>query len=728
MSGLQLNLSGLGERDGRSSTHRDSPSPSKKSTSRMHTVEELKKTPRSNSCEAASLNTSRASPKRRKESALKRESNTPRLTPKHSSRTKMHQVTTTRRLAETGIGRRAVPAVNGTGFAHVGGSRTHRDEKSSTPRSARGVNPKTGRRTGARGQGELNEHEGRESRERAASLHGEEVVTRESSTGDEITEERRIVVADTTVDYASNVKELQYLHKCIEQTIQNCAPANTVLKILDECIMQTSGLLKAVSDLPEVAAMLERDTKDLCNIRQSAGNGHPDLNLILISLKRITAVAERLLPASPASSPLAAASPQSPSSSPPLQPFQLGGMRGEGKSSKDFMGGITMAGHGAALAGIVVSESPPSLIHMGAMAQQTSSQELYHEDDLCPQHFRKLRVDDAPDAPKLKEPRIRSSSDDLSDGSSDSEIRSMNLNLLAGHPTSRDTPDDPLDSPPPGGFDFLHELSRLTMEDGRHFANMGEDHGYPMDPAVLDAFTDHVPRGFSTEELAKIAENGYLELVQPCAKFESMQCQVCMRRLTAKPSRSNSGKEDSSDSEDGEPGQLLTKLPCCHVFHDSCIEKWFCFGRNCPICRAPVFPVEESQPQQTETSTGALAANSNAAPLEQPASQGPDQMQRMINPIEQAAVPTRRQEMIRVPALPLHFVNSPSEHSTPRTPSAPNSARLPMSPRSAFTDIKSHRSSATESDATPRSGLNSTPRSEPLTARSWLSSNNATPR
>ena len=176
--------------------------------------------------------------------------------------------------------------------------------------------------------------------------------------------------------------------------------------------------------------MLERDTKDLCNIRQSAGNAHPDLNLILISLKRITAVAERLLPASPASSPLAA-SPQSPSSSPPLQPFQLGGMRGEGKSSKDFMGGITMVGHGAALAGIVVSESPPSLIHMGAMAQQTSSQDkLYHEDDLCPQHFRKLRVDDAPDAPKLKEPRIRSSSDDLSDGSSDSEVRVLCFSCL----------------------------------------------------------------------------------------------------------------------------------------------------------------------------------------------------------------------------------------------------------------------------------------------------------
>lgn len=313
MSGLQLNLAGLGERDGRLSTHRDSPSPStKKSTSRMHlSVEDLKKTPRSNSCELASLNTSRASPKRRKESALKRESHTPRMTSKHGSRSKIHQVATARRLAETGIGRRAAPvvngpAVNGTGVVSVGGSRTHRADLSSAPRL---VNPRSGRKS-----------EGRE-------RNGEEAVMRESGTNVEVIEERSIV--NSAADYASNaVKELQYLHKCIEQTIQNSAPANTVLKILDECIMQTSGLLKAVSDLPEVAAMLERDTKDLCNIRQSAVNAYPDLNLILISLIRITAVAERLLPVSPASSPPL----QSPSSSPPLQPFPLVGS--EGKSSK----------------------------------------------------------------------------------------------------------------------------------------------------------------------------------------------------------------------------------------------------------------------------------------------------------------------------------------------------------------------------------------------------------
>jgi len=714
MSGLQLNLAGLGERDGRLSTHRDSPSPStKKSTSRMHlSLEDLKKTPRSNSCELASLNTSRASPKRRKESALKRESHTPRMTSKHGSRSKIHQVATARRLAETGIGRRAAPAVNGSGVVSVGGSRTHRADLSSAPRL---VNPRSGRKSGARGQGELNgeENEGRE-------RNGEEAVMRESGTNDEVIEERSIV--NSAADYASNaVKELQYLHKCIEQTIQNSAPANTVLKILDECIMQTSGLLKAVSDLPEVAAMLERDTKDLCNIRQSAVNAYPDLNLILISLIRITAVAERLLPASPATSP----SLQSPSSSPPLQPFPLVGS--EGKSSKELVGGITMLGQGGASAmrGLVVSESPPSLIHMGAMAHQ-SQDKMYEDHDLCPQHFRKLRVDDVQtDAtPKRKGPRVRSSSDDLSDGSSDSEIRSMNLNLLAGHPSSRDSPDSPNDplGSPPDGVDFLHELSRLTMEDGRHFGQAIDDR-LPMDPAILDVFTDHVPRGFSTEELAKIAEQGLLELVQPCQKFENMQCQVCMVRLTARPSRPPSQEDDSSDSDDAEVGKkLLTKLPCKHVFHDACIEKWFCFGRNCPICRAAVFPVQETQCQPAVTTTSTLAANSNSAntaPLEH-ASDGPDQMQRMINPIEQAAVPTRRQEMIRVPALPLHAVNlARSEHSTPRTPSAPNSARLPMSPRSAFTDIKSHRST-TESDATPRS--------EPLTARSFLSSNNATPR
>jgi len=57
-----------------------------------------------------------------------------------------------------------------------------------------------------------------------------------------------------------------------------------------------------------------------------------------------------------------------------------------------------------------------------------------------------------------------------------------------------------------------------------------------------------------------------------------------------------------------------------------------------------------------------------------------------------------------VPALALHTLRSnySDESSTPRSaPSAPNSARLMISPRSAFDSVPSHRSSNTESDYGP---------------------------
>lgn len=67
-------------------------------------------------------------------------------------------------------------------------------------------------------------------------------------------------------------------------------------------------------------------------------------------------------------------------------------------------------------------------------------------------------------------------------------------------------------------------------------------------------------------------------------------------------------------------------------------------------------------------------------------------------------VKTSRRMPRIVPALALHSVRSnySDESSTPRSiPSAPNSARLIISPRSAFDSVPSHRSSNTESDYGP---------------------------
>ena len=40
------------------------------------------------------------------------------------------------------------------------------------------------------------------------------------------------------------------------------------------------------------------------------------------------------------------------------------------------------------------------------------------------------------------------------------------------------------------------------------------------------------------------------------------------------------------------------KLPCSHVFHVHCLRSWMERQQNCPICRNPVFPPGDPEPQQ----------------------------------------------------------------------------------------------------------------------------------
>eukprot|EP00959_Pyramimonas_sp_CCMP1952_P397661 8332621-Pyramimonas_sp.AAC.1 len=49
----------------------------------------------------------------------------------------------------------------------------------------------------------------------------------------------------------------------------------------------------------------------------------------------------------------------------------------------------------------------------------------------------------------------------------------------------------------------------------------------------------------------------------------SEECSICMGEITS----------------DAAGGESLRQLPCCHVFHSSCVDVWIAAGKPCPMCR-----------------------------------------------------------------------------------------------------------------------------------------------
>eukprot|EP00658_Telonema_sp_P-2_P029454 TRINITY_DN22409_c0_g2_i1.p1 TRINITY_DN22409_c0_g2~~TRINITY_DN22409_c0_g2_i1.p1 ORF type:complete len:755 (-),score=128.21 TRINITY_DN22409_c0_g2_i1:344-2608(-) len=703
---LSLPLSSLPQ-----GTDRESPSSRsrKPATSRLSSEESKKQTPRSTSCDMGTWLQGPLSPKRgRKERAGE---GTPRGAKKKEKMAAVGNRTVVgerRKSSGTRSTDRKSPITGGARIASptLSGSKTSREDRRSPGTRVDRAGAGRRKKKVAKGEGEQGqdmEVDRQESPSREILVDRTQLGSRDRRTELDST----IPSSEAVSSEALNASvELKRLYQYIVQTISYQAPATTVLQLLDECIVCTKQLFDAIAELPTEQAMLQRDMKDLYQLRHSAGHAHPDCSLMLISLERVMAVADHLRPPESASPEWGG---QVLTESPPIQPFHLHTQLGSGKQSpasgkdspttgKESPAVLTIGGDKS-------GAGYGTLIHMHKENTQAAEQE--NPEDLCPVHFRKLRESAVLFDTEDKKHGGRQSQGDLSDCSecsSDAEIQSMNRNLMQAFTSPR--PVELSESP-----DFLISeiMSRLTMEDGRHFT--GLDDLLEMHEAQLN---EHVPKGYSTEELGQIADRKLLELVVPNKDFEDVQCNVCFSKLLSGPSMPEETDSDSDSDSDCEPLEireslLLTKLPCAHIFHDACIEKWFCFGRSCPTCRASVLPTNDKPTQNPTAPTNMSEGNSSAMA----ASEGiggedvPDQRERMMCPItevEQVAVRTRgARQMIRVPALPLHAVKSaPSEHSTPRTPSAPNSARLPMSPRSAFTGIKSHRSN-TESDVTPRS-------------------------
>lgn len=77
-------------------------------------------------------------------------------------------------------------------------------------------------------------------------------------------------------------------------------------------------------------------------------------------------------------------------------------------------------------------------------------------------------------------------------------------------------------------------------------------------------------------DLALSAEENLLKIPSPDSYVSGMPwdlsaagiCTVCMEEFVA--------------------GRGAKRMPCCHVYHDTCISTWLALDRSCPLCRLPI--------------------------------------------------------------------------------------------------------------------------------------------
>ncbi|PRQ46695.1 putative transcription factor C2H2 family [Rosa chinensis] len=63
--------------------------------------------------------------------------------------------------------------------------------------------------------------------------------------------------------------------------------------------------------------------------------------------------------------------------------------------------------------------------------------------------------------------------------------------------------------------------------------------------------------------------------LQTVATVEGAICSVCVEGFQAE--------------EEGAIGDRGKRVPCGHVYHETCIAKWLSHSNSCPLCRSTIF-------------------------------------------------------------------------------------------------------------------------------------------
>jgi hypothetical protein len=56
-----------------------------------------------------------------------------------------------------------------------------------------------------------------------------------------------------------------------------------------------------------------------------------------------------------------------------------------------------------------------------------------------------------------------------------------------------------------------------------------------------------------------------------------------------------------------QPGDIILKLPCCHLYHQACLFRWLSTAHTCPLCRLEL----PTEPKQSNSSSSLLRDESN---------------------------------------------------------------------------------------------------------------------